>query len=141
MNRFPELDKLLENAWCPYSGFHVASVVVTTDGRTFPGVNVESAAFPTTICAERNAIQSAVAAGCLPGDIAEVHILARGPDGHYAEAYPCGACRQVIAEQSLNRAKVYVYDAEGDYSGHAIAELLPHAFFLAEENEKVENRK
>ena len=130
MNRFEELDALLENAWCPYSGFHVASIVVTREGRSFPGVNVESAAYPTTMCAERSAIFAAVAAGCRPGEIVEVHILARGPDGAYARAMPCGACRQVIAEQSLNEATVCVYDGSGAFKRYTIRELLPHSFTL-----------
>jgi cytidine deaminase len=132
MSRFEELSALLENAWCPYSGFQVAAIVVTEEGRAFRGVNVESAAYPTTICAERNAIQTAVTEGCRPGAIVEVHLLARNREGEYQSVYPCGACRQVIAEQSLLRAEVFVYDGEGGIRRHGIGELLPHAFFLEE---------
>jgi len=128
MNRFDELHALLDNAYAPYSGFHVASVVVTKDGRIFRGVNVESVAYPTTICAERNAIFSAVTAGIKPGDIAEVHILARNIRGTLFPAFPCGSCRQIIAEQSLNEAVVYVYSAASEVAKHTISELLPHAF-------------
>jgi cytidine deaminase len=133
VNRFGELTALLENAWCPYSGFHVAAIVVTEAGRVFRGVNVESAAYPTTICAERNAIQTAVTEGCRPGEIVEVHLLARNREGEYQSVYPCGACRQVIAEQSLQRAEVFVYDGNGTTRRHAIEELLPYAFVLEEE--------
>lgn len=130
MNRFSELSELLENAWCPYSGFQVASVAVTRDGRSFPGVNVESAAYPTTMCAERGAIFAAVADGCRPGEIVEVHILARDSAGKFVSATPCGACRQVIAEQSLNGAEVFVYDASGKFERYRISELLPKVFAL-----------
>ena len=129
MNRFDELATLLINCYAPYSGFHVASIVVTKDGREFKGVNVESIAYPTTMCAERNAVFSAVTAGMKVGELAEVHILAKNEKGHYIEAYPCGACRQVIAEQSGNQAKIYVYASNSNPKEHTIRELLPHAFF------------
>lgn len=128
MNRFDDLLELLDKAYAPFSGFHVASVVITKEGLVFKGVNVESVAYPTTICAERNAIFSSVTAGNKPGDIAEVHILARNAEGDLFPAFPCGSCRQIIAEQSLNDAVVYVYSTESEVSKHAIADLLPHAF-------------
>ncbi|WP_300365475.1 cytidine deaminase [Hydrogenimonas sp.] len=129
MNRFDELDALLKNAYAPYSGFRVASVMVTKEGSLFQGVNVESVAYPTTMCAERNAIFHAVSEGAKPGDVAEVHILAKNSEGKYIEAFPCGACRQIIAELSLNEAKIYVYRSNDEISVHSISELLPHAFF------------
>ena len=129
MHCFPELEILLDKASAPYSGFSVASIVVTKEGEIFKGVNVESVAYPTTICAERNAIFSAVTSGVKRGNIAEVHILARNVEKNFVAAFPCGSCRQVIAEQSNNEAKVYVYASQTEISEHSIAELLPHAFF------------
>lgn len=129
MNYFKALEKLLDCSSAPYSGFNVASIVVTEDGKIFKGVNVESAAYPTTICAERNAIFSAIAQGIRTGEIREVHILARNAEKDLVAAFPCGGCRQVIAEQSSNKAKVYVYKSENEVTEHTIAELLPHAFF------------
>ncbi|WP_413694270.1 cytidine deaminase [Psychromonas sp. KJ10-2] len=131
-NYFSELETLLDNSSAPYSGFNVASVVVCKDGRVFKGVNVESAAYPTTICAERNAIFTAVAEGISKGDIQEVHIGARNADKQLVTAQPCGSCRQVIAEQSLNDCIVYSYQSETEYSENTIATLLPFAF-LGEE--------
>ena len=128
MNCFSKLQALLENAYAPYSGFQVASIVITRDNRQFEGVNVESVAYPTTICAERNAIFSAVTQGAKPGDISEVHILARNEEGSFVAAFPCGSCRQVIAEQSLGKAKVYVYSSATELSEHPIEALLPYAF-------------
>lgn len=112
MNCFSELQALLENAYVPCSGFHVASIVVTVTGKRYRGVNVESVAYPTTICAERNAIFSAVTEGVRPGEIKEVHILARNESGSFVPAFPCGSCRQVISEQSLGKEKVFVYHSE-----------------------------
>lgn len=126
---FSELEKLLENASAPYSGFHVASVIVTRSGERYEGVNVESVAYPTTMCAERNAIFTAVAQGVKRGEVSEVHILARNREKHFVAAFPCGSCRQVIAEQSNNEAKIYVYSSQKDISEHTISELLPDAFF------------
>ena len=129
MKYFSALEKLLESSSAPYSGFNVASIVVAKSGETFNGVNVESVAYPTTMCAERTAIFSAIASGVKRGEIAEVHILARNIEKTFIGAFPCGSCRQVIAEQSHNEGKVYVYTSQKDISEHSISELLPHAFF------------
>ena len=127
-NYFSQLNTLLDNSSAPYSGFNVASIVVCKDGREFKGVNVESAAYPTTICAERNAIFTAVAEGIKKGDIQEVHIAARNAEKQLVKAQPCGSCRQVIAEQSANDAKIFSYQSEDDYVEHTIAKLLPFGF-------------
>jgi cytidine deaminase len=129
MNYFEELEVLLDASFAPYSGFNVASIVVTKNRKIFKGVNVESVAYPTTICAERNAIFSAVTQGVKAGEINEVHILARNDENNFIPAFPCGSCRQVIAEQSLNDAMVYVYSSPTDISEHSISSLLPYAFF------------
>ena len=132
MNRFAELAALLERACAPYSGFRVASLVVTKEGTLHRGVNVESVAYPTTMCAERNAIFHAIADGAKPGEIAEVHILARNREGRYVAAFPCGSCRQVIAEQSGGGAEIFVYYSAERVERHTISELLPHAFISLE---------
>jgi cytidine deaminase len=128
-NHFEPLLDLLERSQATYSGFCVAAVVVTEDGRSFRGVNVESGAFSTTICAERNAIHTAVTEGARLGDLREVHILARNGNGKLVGAYPCGACRQVIAEQSGNAARIFIYTSAEEVFEHPISELLPNGFF------------
>jgi cytidine deaminase len=132
MNYFDELERLLENSYSPFSHFSVASIVVTKSGNIYRGVNVESVAYPTTICAERNAIFSAVTDGTKVGEVNEVHILARDTKGELFGATPCGSCRQVIAEQSLNRATIYVYHSSKDITTYSISELLPDAFVSLE---------
>lgn len=132
MNYFNQLQTLLDASCAPYSGFNVASIVVLKDGRSFKGVNVESAAYPTTNCAERNAIQTAVTEGAKMGDLQEVHILARNAAKELVQAYPCGSCRQVIAEQALNDTVIYCYASEDKINKHTIAELLPFAFLGAD---------
>ena len=129
MDYFSTLETLLDASSAPYSGFNVASIVISISGEHFKGVNVESVAYPTTMCAERNAIFSAITNGVQRGEIAEVHILARNAEKQFVAAFPCGACRQVIAEQSDNQAKVYVYGSKDKVSEHRISDLLPEAFF------------
>ena len=132
MNYFNELEQLLDMSSAPYSGFNVAAIVVNNDNSVFKGVNVESAAYSTTNCAERNALQTAVTEGCKRGDIKEVHILARNSEKLLVRAYPCGSCRQVIAEQSGNDAMVYCYASQTDIEQFSITKLLPHAFLGAD---------
>ena len=79
-------------AYAPYSRFHVGAVLVGRDGRIFSGCNVENVSFGLTICAERNAVFAAVAAGCR--EFAKIVIVADTE----VPASPCGACRQVLAE-------------------------------------------
>lgn len=79
-------------AYAPYSRFHVGAALVAADGRVFTGCNVENISFGLTICAERNAVFAAVAAGCR--EFSKIIIVADTEE----PASPCGACRQVLAE-------------------------------------------
>jgi cytidine deaminase len=87
-----ELIKLLDKAYAPYSKFHVAAIIEMNDGKYIPGVNVENASYGATICAERNAIFSAVANGCKK--IKKIVLVATAGKN----TGPCGACRTVIDE-------------------------------------------
>ncbi len=84
---------IAERAYAPYSNFNVGAAVRARDGRIFEGVNVENAAYPLGICAERTVIACAVVAGCRPGDLEEIAITAS----------PCGGCRQWIHEFGFER--------------------------------------
>jgi len=107
-----------ERAYAPYSNFHVGAAVRARDGRVFEGVNVENAAYPLGICAERTVIACAVAAGCRPGDLEEIAITAS----------PCGGCRQWIYEFRFDR--VTFKNADGEVVTRTPAELLPETFEL-----------
>lgn len=88
-----------ENAYAPYSGFRVGSALRLSSGEIVTGANVENAAFPSGICAERNAISNAVTN--YPGDkLLTIAIAALAKDGQTADPVaPCGNCRQVILEE------------------------------------------
>ena len=84
--------KASESSYSPYSHFAVGAAVVSADGRVFSGCNVENASYGLTICAERNAIFQAVAAGVR--EIRALVIYTPTPE----PVTPCGACRQVLLE-------------------------------------------
>ena len=97
-------------AYAPYSNYHVGAVVRTDDGREFEGVNVENAAYPLGVCAEKSALVAAVVAGYGPGRIAAIGI----------NASPCGGCRQWLAEFRIPEVSfrredgtIATYDAKG----------------------------
>jgi cytidine deaminase len=115
-----------QNAYAPYSNYSVGAAVRTIDGRVFVGCNVENASFGLTVCAERNAIFAAVAAGAR--EIVAVAVVT-GDGGS-----PCGACRQVLAEfrpQSGDPLEIITTDVTGAVvMESAISALLPFAFDL-----------
>jgi cytidine deaminase len=109
-------------AYAPYSRFRVGAAVQDANGRVFVGCNVESASYGLTVCAERNAIFAAIAAGGVRPFRALAVTCIDAAEG----CSPCGACRQVIAEHLDANATVRV-DGLGDFRP---ADLLPHAFTL-----------
>lgn len=108
-------------AYCPYSRFPVGAALLTSDARIFVGCNVENASYGLTICAERNAVFQAVAAGARR--IAAIVIYTPTP----TPSAPCGACRQVLNEFGPDALVVSVCDGPEVLESH-VAELLPHAF-------------
>lgn len=110
-----------EGSYSPYSGFRVGAVVVTADGMVYTGANVENAAYGSSVCAEANAITTAVAAGARKIDTMAVACLDSG-----GECYPCGNCRQLMREFEVER--VIVQDGEGGVRQHSRDELIPHSF-------------
>ena len=109
---------IAERAYAPYSSFLVGAAVRARDGRVFEGVNVENAAYPLGICAERTAIASSVVAGCRPGDLEAIAVTAS----------PCGGCRQWIHEFRIER--VTYRNAAGEVVTKTPDELLPDTFEL-----------
>ena len=113
-----------QNAYSPYSNFKVGACVLFEDGKTYTGCNVENASYGLTLCAERNAISSAIADG-QKSKLAAVAIYS--PNAKLC--YPCGACRQWIAEFSKDAA-VIVENSEGNPQAFSIKDLLPYSFEL-----------
>lgn len=108
------------HAWAPYSGFRVGAAVITEDGRTFAGCNVENASYGLSVCAERNAVAAAVAAGATRFRAVAV-VTDREPP-----VTPCGACRQVLLE--FGDLPVVVASTGGTRRLVRLSELLPDAF-------------
>jgi cytidine deaminase len=108
------------NAYAPYSRFRVGAVVVDEDGNHHTGANVENSAYGSTICAEGAAISRAVSGGARRLDTVAVSCL----DSDEA-VYPCGNCRQLMAEFGVRRVLV---DGPGGAREHTLADLLPFGF-------------
>ncbi len=126
---YEELKKLLEKSHTPYSNFKVASIIIDNNGKKYFGVNVETATLAPSICAERNAIFSAITQGLKWGDLKEVHVL--GSNIHQDKemfATPCGVCRQVIFEASKAKAKVFIYNNHSEVVIKKISDLLLDGF-------------
>lgn len=107
-------------AYAPYSGFHVGAALETEEGVIVTGCNVENASFGLTICAERNAVAAAVAAG--HQRFVRMALVSDAPD----PVAPCGACRQVLAEFGLD----WTVDsfAGTHHASWTVGELLPDSF-------------
>jgi cytidine deaminase len=108
-----------QRAYAPYSGYAVGAAALAADDTAVLGCNVENAAYPATICAERVALTAAVALG--KADFTAIAVATR--DG----AAPCGTCRQVMAELAPD-AEVYIANERGEYRTTTVAALLPDAF-------------
>jgi cytidine deaminase len=108
-------DAVASRAYAPYSGFNVGCAVLTRDGTVIEGVNVENAAYPLGVCAERTTFASAVVQGYLPGDFVVAAITAS----------PCGGCRQWLAEMQVERV---VFRNGGRLVQMTVDELLPEQF-------------
>jgi cytidine deaminase len=116
-------------AYVPYSNYPVGAALRTKTGRLFTGVNVENAAYPTTICAERVAVFKAVSEG-----EREFEVIAVVTDNGGS---PCGSCRQVLAEFGLDTI-VLIADGEGKLIKQTtVKELLPEAFTPASLSRRV----
>ena len=106
-------------AYTPYSGYQVGAAVLTAAGEVVLGCNVENAAYPATICAERVALTAAVAQG--KRHFTAIAVATRNGGS------PCGTCRQVMMELGPDMT-VYIADESGAYRTTTVRALLPDGF-------------
>jgi cytidine deaminase len=106
-------------AYAPYSGYQVGAALLTENGEVMLGCNVENAAYPATICAERVALTAAVAQG--KRHFTAIAVATRNGGS------PCGTCRQVMMELGPDMT-VYIADESGAYRTTTVRALLPDGF-------------
>ena len=119
--------KMRERSYCPYSGFSVGAALLAESGKIYTGCNVENAAYPAGICAERTAFVKAVS----EGERAFRAIAIVGGKSSAAEGYswPCGECRQFMREFcDTDSFLVIVARDETEFRSLTLGELLPESF-------------
>lgn len=119
----------MKRSYSPYSHFTVGAALLTKEGKLYTGANIENASYTPTVCAERNAIFTAVHNG--ERDFEAIAIVG----GHKGEVKgvtaPCGVCRQVMSEFCSPDFKVLlVTSPDGDFEETTLGELLPYTFKL-----------
>lgn len=115
-----------EHAYAPYSRFKVGAALLC-DGKVFAGVNVENAAYGSTICAERTAMLSAVTAGCSKPQ--RIAVVTDVPADRLTP--PCGACCQVLAEFNPH-LPIILANLAGDYKATSLDKLYTQPFTVAQ---------
>jgi cytidine deaminase len=113
-----------QTAYAPYSKFKVGACLATPDGKTFCGCNFENSSFGLTICAERNAVGTAIANG--ERKISAIAIYSPNLEN----CLPCGACRQVLHEFRSEAGIDVITEAGGELKIYKLDELLPGGFDL-----------
>lgn len=113
-----------KNSYSPYSKFAVGACVLTVNDKFYTGCNFENSSFGLTICAERNAVGSAIADG--ERKIKAVAIFSPNMEN----CTPCGACRQVLNEFKSDDGLDIVVQYKGGIKVYTLDELLPESFSL-----------
>ena len=123
-----EAIKARDMAFAKYSNYLVGAALVVPSGRIYTGCNVENSSFGLTNCAERTAIYKAVSEG--QRHIDAIAIVGWPLNGEIDYTYPCGACRQVMAEflPESGDMDIIVAKAIDDYKVYKLSELLPNTF-------------
>lgn len=119
-----KLLELLNNSYAPYSKFNVSAIIVMKDGNMVSGVNVENASYGATICAERNAITTAITMGYKKDDFDKLYVMTSG----YKISSCCFMCRQVIVEFFDKDSDVILMDKLGNQKVLKVSELCPYPF-------------
>ena len=118
-----QANEILDRAYVPYSKFQVGAVVVDMNGNVYKGINVENASYGLTICAERNAISSAITEGMKKIDLI---VITGNTDEPIS---PCGMCRQVIREFATPDTRIVLATSKNDnYIVWTLEEMIPYSF-------------
>ena len=119
-----------KKAYVPYSGYMVGAALLTSDGKVYRGCNIEHAAYSPTNCAERTAFFKAVSEG--ERNFTAIAVIGAHKDAkpeEYGSFYPCGVCRQVMAEFcDPDTFRIITARGEDDFNAHTLRELLPSGF-------------
>ena len=113
-----------KNAYVPYSKFSVGACVLCESGKTYTGCNFENGSYGLTICAERNAVGTAISNG--ERKIRAIAIYSP----NMQNCTPCGACRQVLMEFKSDEGLDVITKCDDGIRIHTIDELLPETFVL-----------
>lgn len=113
----------MKNAYAPYSKFKVGAALLCADGTVFTGCNIENASYGAANCAERTAVFKAVSEGYR--DFSAIAIVSSSGE----ETFPCGICRQVLAEFAPN-IRVILSDKENNAVFYNFQEIMPYIFSL-----------
>ena len=112
----------MSKAYVPYSNYPVGALIVTDNGNTYSGCNVENASYPLGNCAEAAAIASMVLAG--EKYIRMIYVMTKNDEG----GIPCGGCRQRIREFSDENTQIMMCSPDGVQQRINLSELLPNSF-------------
>jgi cytidine deaminase len=118
-----------EFAYVPYSGFQVGAALKAKSGKVYTGCNIENSSYGATNCAERTAIFKAISEG--ETEFESIAVVSSAND----ITYPCGICRQVMAEH-MKDAAIYFEDKDGNIIDSSVKEMLPFMF-----DNKIPNKK
>lgn len=120
-----KLQKLLDCSYTPYYKYPVASVIVMKDGVEFSGVNVETSSPAAGICAERNALYTAITFGYHKGDVKEIHIMSKTEE----DCFPCFICRHALSDFCDKDVKIISHTYSDTRTvTHTVEELCPYPF-------------
>lgn len=121
-------------SYSPYSSFAVGAALLCSDGKIYEGCNIENSSFTPTCCAERVAIFKAVSEG--RRDFSAIAIVGGRKDAERRDfCYPCGVCRQVLAEFCDSDLPVFLGNSEGEIAEVTLGELIPYTFKLKKSEE------
>ena len=112
----------MSKAYVPYSNYPVGALIVTNNGNTYSGCNVENASYPLGNCAEASAIASMILGG--EKKIKTIYVMTKNDEG----GIPCGGCRQRIREFSDENTQIMMCSPDGVQNRINLSELLPHSF-------------